>query len=152
MRRRYWLPGVALIGVGLVLRLFFVYLHFAGMFLMGVGAVVLLFGLVDALLPRFVWLRVVRLVMRIGAGLVALAMLVTGIAVGVACGGSKNPEADYVVVLGAGVNGTAPSRSCGRGSMRRRPTSRRIRTPWPCSPAGRERVKASPRPSACIAG
>lgn len=111
MRRRYWLPGGALIGVGLVLRLFFVYLHFAGMFLMGVGAVVLLFGLVDALLPRFVWLRVVRLVMRIGAGLVALAMLVTGIAVGVACGGSKNPEADYVVVLGAGVNGTAPSRS-----------------------------------------
>ena len=92
MRRRYWLPGGALIGVGLVLRLFFVYLHFAGMFLMGVGAVVLLFGLVDALLPRFVWLRVVRLVMRIGAGLVALAMLVTGIAVGVACGGSKNPE------------------------------------------------------------
>lgn len=111
MRRRYWLPGGVLIGVGLVLRLFFVYLHFAGMFLMGVGAVVLLFGLVDALLPRFVWLRVVRLVMRIGAGLVALAMLVTGIAVGVACGGSKNPKADYVVVLGAGVNGTAPSRS-----------------------------------------
>lgn len=111
MRRRYWLPGGALLGVGLLTRLVSVYLHFAGMFLMGVGAVVLLFGLVDALLPRFVWLRVVRLVMRIGAGLVALAMLVTGIAVGVACGGSKNPEADYVVVLGAGVNGTAPSRS-----------------------------------------
>ena len=75
MRRRYWLPGGALIGVGLVLRLFFVYLHFAGMFLMGVGAVVLLFGLVDALLPRFVWLRVVRLVMLIGAGLVLVTVV-----------------------------------------------------------------------------
>ncbi len=111
MRRRYWLPGGALLGMGLLTRLVSVYLHFAGMFLMGVGAVVLLFGLVDALLPRFAWLWVVRLVMRVGLSIALVVFAVTGVAVLSAFGGTGEPDADYVVVLGAGVNGTQPSRS-----------------------------------------
>lgn len=112
MRLRYWLPGLLLIALGIAVRLIFLYYGFAGLTLCAVGAVFLLFGAVDGLRGRFPratrWTRRVLLVLL---AVVLAAGTATGIWVGASCGGAAEPEAEWLIVLGAGVNGTQPSRS-----------------------------------------
>ena len=112
MRLRYLLPGLLLLALGLLVGRLFIYYGFAGMLLCAVGAAVLVFGAVDALKKR--WPRVMRRMQRVLCVLLALvltAAAATGVWVGVCCGGAAEPEAQYLIVLGAGVNGTQPSRS-----------------------------------------
>lgn len=112
MRCRYWLPAAALLILGL-LTYFCAYAYqFAGLTLCGIAVVVAAFGLADALKTRFP--RAARWAKRIMAGGLALVLLLTvgtGIWLGISLQGADDPEADFVVVLGAGVNGTAPSQS-----------------------------------------
>lgn len=53
--------------------------------------------------------KLVRLLLSTGIGLVLLAAVVTGLSVGRAADSTPEPGCDYVIVLGAGVNGTTPS-------------------------------------------
>lgn len=112
MKRRYLLPSAALTALGLCAWAFLVYYGFAGLLLLCLGAAVFAFGAVDALKNRFP--RAMRLIRRVLLTLTALfaaASIATGVYVGIACGGADDPQADYLIVLGAGVNGTEPSRS-----------------------------------------
>ena len=112
MKLRYLLPGLILIALGLGVGRVFLYYGFAGALLCAVGAAVLVFCTVDALKKR--WPRAMRRTQRVLCVLLALVLIAaaaTGVWVGVCCGGAAEPEAQYLIVLGAGVNGTQPSRS-----------------------------------------
>lgn len=112
MKRRYWLSSLLLLAAGIFFY-FCVYAYqFTGLFLSLLAAAVLLFGLVDALKKK--WPRGMRRLYRAMTALVCLgliAMVVTGCFIGSAAHGDTETEADYVIVLGAGVNGTVPSQS-----------------------------------------
>lgn len=112
MRRRYLLTGLILLALGIGVGKFLVYYGFAGALLCVIGAAVLVFGAVNGLQRRFPramrWVHRVLLVLTV---LVLTAAAATGVWVGVCCGGAEDAEADYLIVLGAGVNGTQPSRS-----------------------------------------
>ena len=113
MRGRYWLlAALGLFALGVVVWLTIYGFQFAGLLLCAAGAVCAVFGALDLLKKRFpktvTWLR------GIFAGLLAVFLLltvVTGIWLGVSLGGADDPEAEFVVVLGAGVNGTVPSQA-----------------------------------------
>ncbi|MBE6981520.1 MAG: YdcF family protein [Ruminococcaceae bacterium] len=53
--------------------------------------------------------KLIRLILSTGIGLVLLTAMATGIYVGQAAASKAAPGCDYVIVLGAGVNGTQPS-------------------------------------------
>ncbi|MBQ7870717.1 MAG: YdcF family protein [Oscillospiraceae bacterium] len=112
MKPRYWLSSLLLLAAGIFFY-FCVYAYqFTGLFLCLLAAGVFLFGLVDSLKKK--WPRGMKLLHRAMCALVCLgvvAMLVTGCFIGSAADGDTETEADYVIVLGAGVNGTVPSQS-----------------------------------------
>lgn len=53
--------------------------------------------------------KLIRLILSTGIGLVLLTAVATGIYVGKAAASKAAPGCDYVVVFGAGINGTEPS-------------------------------------------
>ena len=112
MRRRYWIPGAALLALGLLLH-FFVYGYSFGGFLVCLLALLpLSLGCIDALRSRFP--RGMAHLRRIVWGLTALllaAAVGTGLWIQTVSRGAAQDAADWVVVLGAGVNGTEPSAS-----------------------------------------
>lgn len=112
MKCRYWLSSLLLLAAGIFFY-FCVYAYqFTGLFLSLLAVAVLLFGAVDALRKK--WPRGMKRLYRamtVLACLAFVAMLVTGIFIGSATGGDTETAADYVIVLGAGVNGTVPSQS-----------------------------------------
>ena len=113
MRGRYWLlAALGLFALGVVVWLTIYGFQFAGLLLCAAGAVCAVFGVLDLLQKRFSktakWFR------RVFAGLLAVFLLltvVTGIWLGVSMGGADDPAVEFVVVLGAGVNGTVPSQA-----------------------------------------
>jgi len=110
MRRRFWIPTAALLALGLVFYFAVYGFRFAGVLLFLAAGVVLAFGIVDALRGRFP--RFSRWATRIGLILVCLGLLLAAGTAGwvVSAGrGAADPEAQWVVVLGAGVNGETPS-------------------------------------------
>ena len=111
MRARYWLCAAAgAFALGAFFYLFVYGFAFAGLLLFCAGAVCAVFGALDLLKKRFP--KTVTWLTRILAGLLAVFLLltvVTGVWLGVSLGGADEPEAEFVVVLGAGVNGTVPS-------------------------------------------
>ena len=111
MRARYWLLGaIGLFALGVVVWLTIYGFQFAGLLLCAAGAVCAVFGALDLLKKRFP--KTVTWLTRSLAGLLAVFLLltvVTGVWLGVSLGGADEPEAEFVVVLGAGVNGTVPS-------------------------------------------
>lgn len=112
MRVRYWLPAAALLGLGLLTYFCSYAYQFAGLTLCAIAVVFAVFGLAEALKPRLP--RTAKWTKRILTGGLALVLLLavgTGIRLGISMQGADDPEADFVVVLGAGVNGTAPSQS-----------------------------------------
>ncbi len=112
MKKKYWLTGGGLILFGIALYVTLLYYHFAGLLFCAIGAVILLFGLADAIKARFPkTAKTVRILLRIGVCVVLLAAIGTGIWVGICAGGEDDPKADFVIVLGAGVNGDVPSKS-----------------------------------------
>lgn len=112
MKMKYWLPGGGCILFGSLLYIFTRHYHFGGLLLCAIGAVILLFGLADALLRRIPFAAgIFRAVLRIGVCIVLLAAIATGVWIGITAKGADDPKADFVIVLGAGVNGEVPSRS-----------------------------------------
>ena len=112
MRGRFWIPTAALLALGLVFYFAVYGFRFAGVLLFLAAGVVLAFGIVDALRGRFP--RFSRWATRIGLILVCLGLLLAAGTAGwvVSAGrGADDPEAQWVVVLGAGVNGTVPSQA-----------------------------------------
>ena len=110
MRRRFWIPTAALLALGLVFYFAVYGFRFAGVLLFLAAGVVLAFGIVDALRGRFP--RFSRWATRIGLILVCLGLVLAAGTAGwvVSAGrGAADPEAQWVVVLGAGVNGETPS-------------------------------------------
>lgn len=112
MKRRYWLSAAILLLLGLLVARLLVGFQFTGVLLCLSALPVLAFGLVDALRCR--WPRAMKLLRRglvVALCLLLLAMLLTGWLIGSAARGAEDSVADYVIVLGAGVNGTKPSQS-----------------------------------------
>lgn len=112
MRGRFWVPAAALLALGLVYYFAVYGFRFAGVLLLLAAGVVLAFGIVDALRGRFP--RFSRWAARIGLSLVCLGLVLAAGTAGwvVSAGhGADDPEAQWVVVLGAGVNGTVPSQA-----------------------------------------
>jgi len=150
MRRRFWIPTAALLALGLVFYFAVYGFRFAGVLLFLAAGVVLAFGVVDALRGRFP--RFSRWATRLGLILVCFGLLLAAGTAGwvVSAGrGAADPEAQWVVVLGAGVNGTVPSQAL---RERRRTILRAILRPLPSFPARRETAKPSRRHSACMTG
>lgn len=112
MRGRFWAPAAALLALGFVFYFAVYGFRFAGVLLFLAAGVVLAFGVVDALRGRFP--RFSRWATRLGLILVCLGLVVGAGTAGwvVSVGhGADDPEAQWVVVLGAGVNGTVPSQA-----------------------------------------
>lgn len=113
MRARYWLiAALGLFASGVFVWSAIYGYGFLGFLLCAAGAVCGMFGVLALLQKRFpkavTWFR------RVLAGLLAVFLLLTvatGVWLGVSLGGAEEPEAEFVVVLGAGVNGTVPSQA-----------------------------------------
>ncbi len=102
----------ALLALGFVFYFAVYGFRFAGVLLFLAAGVVLAFGIVDALRGRFP--RFSRWATRLGLILVCFGLLLAAGTAGwvVSAGhGADDPEAQWVVVLGAGVNGTVPSQA-----------------------------------------
>ena len=106
IRKRYWIIALAQFGAGLFFY-FFVYAYqFTGILLCGLALVTLAFGALN-LVKRTIFRTV--FICALAAALVFA--VITGIQIGTTVSGSEDPEAEFVIVLGAGVNGTQPSAS-----------------------------------------
>lgn len=110
MRRRYWLTALLLALSGVCVYCGLYAFSFTALLLMGCAAVVAVFGLLEHFTSKRV-VRVLRWCLRGLLSFVLLAAIVTGAFIAAACGGAEEKDEAYVIVLGAGVNGTAPSRS-----------------------------------------
>lgn len=113
MRARYWLiAAVGLFALGVAVWLTIYGYQFFGLLLCAAGAVCAVFGVLALLKNRFP--KTVKWFRRVFAGLLAVFALLavaTGVWLGVSLGGADDPETEFVVVLGAGVNGTVPSQA-----------------------------------------
>ncbi len=112
MRRRYWLSALLVLVPGIVTLLVSSYYGFVARLVCIFGAGILFFGLLDMLTKRFPkGARRVRNVLRVLLAVLLLVVVGTGIWVGVCSKGDADESVDYVIVLGAGVNGTVPSQA-----------------------------------------
>ncbi len=106
IRKRYWIIA----GVEFALGLFFYYLvyayQFTGLLLMGLAALTMVFGVLN-LVKRTIFRTILIALLIVGSVLA----VITGINIHKISKGSPDPQADYAIVLGAGVNGTEPSAS-----------------------------------------
>ena len=139
MRRRFWIPTAALLALGLVFYFAVYGFRFAGVLLFLAAGVVLAFGIVDALRGRFP--RFSRWATRIGLILVCLGLLLAAGTAGwvVSAGrGAADPEAQWVVVLGAGVNGSSTRTSLPLASSSATSTSGCSNSPAPARAAMRK--------------
>lgn len=112
MKKRYWLPALILVVLGAATYFLIYSYSFSGLVMIALGAVLFAFGLTDALkgrLPKL--MRFLRTVMLILLAVTVLAGAVTGILIMRAGFGEEDADSDYLIVLGAGVNGNVPSRS-----------------------------------------
>lgn len=106
-----WVAVTALVVLGLVIRVVFSTFRFTGYILMGCGVVLGCFLLLRRLTrkkPKLARALLAALSLCLGIGFAAA--VVTGTVIARAAAG-QTAECDYVVVLGAGVNGTKPSLS-----------------------------------------
>ena len=106
-----WTAVAMLVLLGLFIRIVFSGYRFTGYILMGCGAVLACYLLLPQLAkkkPKLARVLLVALSLCLGIGLVAAAF--TGVIIARAWD-VQPPACDYIVVLGAGVNGTVPSLS-----------------------------------------
>ncbi len=108
--RRY-LTSAAFLLVGLFVHFFVIGFAFTGVLLCAIGGVILCFAIFKSLLPRLPGLaRFLKRLLTVCLCIALVAAIVTGIWIGINAKGADEPGNTYVIVLGAGVNGTVPSR------------------------------------------
>ena len=106
MKKRYWLSALIFFGLG-AFCYFFVYgYQFTGVALCGLGMIRLAFGFLN-LCKR----KVFSVIFSVCLCACVVAMIATGAWIALNMSGAENAQSEYAVVLGAGVNGTEPSRS-----------------------------------------
>lgn len=106
MRKRYLVVAAVQFLAGLVFYYLIFGYQFTGLLLMALSLVTLAFGVLNTIKRTLLHSAFYALLVA-----VAIGSVVTGIFIGTHSGGSENPETEYVVVLGAGVNGSEPSAS-----------------------------------------
>jgi len=91
--------------------MFFVrFFRFSGFLCSAVILALLVFGTLDLLVRKNIrCFRVIQLAARILLVILIITSVVTGIVIGIKACGSKEADNQYVIVLGAGVNGRTPS-------------------------------------------
>ena len=108
---RGWIVVAGLVFLGIVIRVIFNTFRFTGYILMGCGAVLACYLLLPRLAKKKPKLaKVLLAVMSFGLGIGVIAAVITGVII-VRTWNMPAVACDYVVVLGAGVNGTVPSLS-----------------------------------------
>lgn len=108
---KHYLISAAFLLAGLLVHFFVIGFAFTGLLLCAVGGVILCFAICKSLLPLVPKLaRFLKRLLTVCVCLAILAAIPTGIWIGVNAKGAEDPKNDYVIVLGAGVNGTVPSR------------------------------------------
>lgn len=108
---RGWIVVAGLVFLGIVIRVIFNTFRFTGYILMGCGAVLACYLLLPRLAKKKPKLAKVLLVtMSLCLGIGVIAAVITGVII-VRTWNMPTVACDYVVVLGAGVNGTVPSLS-----------------------------------------
>lgn len=106
IRKRYWIIAAAQLGIGLFFY-FLVYAYqFTGLLFCGLAAVTMAFGVLN-MVKRAIFRTIFICILIVGA----ILAVITGTGILKSSKGSPDPEADYAIVLGAGVNGTQPSAS-----------------------------------------
>lgn len=106
IRKRYWIIAGSALGLGLFFYFFVFAYQFTGLLLCGFAVLTMAFGALN-LVKRTIYRTIFIAVLTIAAVL----SVITGISIIRSSNGSPDPRADYVIVLGAGVNGTKPSAS-----------------------------------------
>lgn len=112
MRRLCWLTAAFLLVSGLFFYFSVYAFQFTGVLLCALSLIPAAYGVLDTLKSRFP--RAAKHLRRILTGFLllgTLAAVFTGIQIGFSADGTDDPAAEYVIVLGAGVNGTVPSES-----------------------------------------
>ena len=106
-----WIGVVALVVIGIIIRTVFSGFRFTAYICWGCAGVLSLYLLLPHLAKKKPKLaRVLLLILSFGLGIGVIAAAVTGVIIAGAWGGQP-ADCDYIVVLGAGVNGTVPSLS-----------------------------------------
>lgn len=103
-----WFAGILL--PGLILLLFCPGYQFSGLCFLGASCLIPLYHLIG-LLPNVKWKRGITMFLSISLVLLCALMAVTMAFIVKSSRGTKEPTSEYLIVLGAGVNGTVPSRS-----------------------------------------
>lgn len=106
-----YLISAGLLLVGLLVYFFVIGFAFTGLLLCALGVLILLFTLLKGLKNRAPKAAIFLKKLLVWClSIVLLASLATGIWIGSAAKGADAYSSDYVIVLGAGVNGSVPSR------------------------------------------
>ena len=104
IKKRYWIISAILLVVGLIYYKFIYGYSFTGLLLCGGSVLTMVFGALNLVK------RVIFKILFYSALVVGLVMAIfTGKEILTSSQGSEDPKADFVIVLGAGVDGTEPS-------------------------------------------
>ena len=106
IKKRYWIVAAIELFLGLFFYKFVYAYQFTGLLLCGLAALTMVFGVLN-LVKRVIF----RTILLILLAATLLFAVVTGSNIIKSSKGSLDPEADFAIVLGAGVNGTEPSAS-----------------------------------------
>lgn len=107
-----WFVSACFLALGLVIFFCFTAYQFTGLLCMGLGLVIICYTALKALAKNHVTAaKILRLILTTFLLLGILAATVTGVLVGWASVGHEGVSCRYIVVLGAGVDGTTPSLS-----------------------------------------
>lgn len=107
-----WLPCCLFAVLGLIILLAAPAYEFSGLIFLGIAGVILLYRLLalNALRHKKT-VRVLRILLTVCLGLGLGAAVITGFIIAMASFGDPETECQYIVVLGAGVDGMTPSLS-----------------------------------------
>lgn len=109
--KRWLIAGIFLL-LGILFYFFIFGYGFTGLLFFAMAGIMAVFALLYNLRDRFPkTCRFFRRLLKAVLAIVLLLSVITGIWIGIQARGAEDPEAEYVIVLGAGVNGTTPSRS-----------------------------------------
>lgn len=106
MKKRYWVTALGLFVSAAMVRLTASPYRFSSAFLSALGIVCLALGLLNTC-KRKIFHTIFCIVVLVGV----VGMIATGVWIGANMGGTEEMDVEFVIVLGAGVNGSSPSQS-----------------------------------------